>query len=85
MSFTHAGDPDTSNDVFNLLDIDVFTPSTPVLTSTVAGVATSTLCQGEAIAFEISPNQAAATYTFLVNGDVKQTAVGNNSFLLRQP
>ena len=80
VSLTVPGDTDPSNDVFNLLDIDVYTPAIPSLESYVSGIATSTLCQGESIAFEISPNSATATYTFLVNGDVKQTAYGNNTF-----
>lgn len=80
VSMTVGGDTDTSNDVFTLTDIDVYAPANASLSSTVAGVVTSTVCQGEAITFEISPNQATANYSFLVNGDVKQTAVGNNTF-----
>ena len=75
VSMTVAGDTVPANDVFTLNDIDVYTPATPSLSSTVAGIVTNTVCRGEAITFEISPNQATASYSFLVNGDVKQTAV----------
>ena len=80
VSMTVAGDTDITNDVFTLTDIDVYTPATPVLSSTVSGVSTNSVCQGDAITFEISPNSGTATYTFLVNGSVQQEARGNNTF-----
>ena len=78
-SITVAGDTNSGNDAFALNNIMAHTPTTATISSTVSGVSTSTLCEGEAITFEISPDQGAATYTFKLNGDTKQTAVGNNT------
>ena len=78
-SITVLNDDDSSNDVFALNNITAYTPTDSALSSTVAGVSTSTLCEGEAITFEITPDQATATYVFKLNGDIKQSAVGNNT------
>ena len=56
-SITVLNDDDSSNDVFALNNITAYTPTDSALSSTVAGVSTSTLCEGEAITFEIDSSE----------------------------
>ena len=65
-SITIPNDPDLSNNVSTSLDIGVFTPAVPSLSS--SADPDNIICAGDPITFTITPFSATATYTFKVNG-----------------
>ncbi|OUU47723.1 MAG: hypothetical protein CBC28_05345, partial [Flavobacteriaceae bacterium TMED68] len=75
-SITIPNDPDISNNVSTSLDIDVFTPAVPSLSSSDGD---NSICAGDPITFTITPFSASATYTFKVNGGIVQSLSGVNS------
>ena len=75
-SITIPNDPDISNNVSTSLDIDVFTPAVPSLTSSDGD---NSICAGDPITFTITPFSASATYTFKVNDGIVQSLSGVNS------
>ena len=75
-SITIPNDTDISNNVSTSLDIDVYTPVVPSLSSNDAD---NSICAGEEITFSITPYSATATYTFKVNNGIIQSLAGVNT------
>ena len=76
-SITIPDDPDLSNNVSTSLDIGVFTPAVPSLSS--SADPDNIICAGDPITFTITPFSATATYTFKVNNGIVQSLFGVNS------
>ena len=76
-SITIPSDPDITNNVSTSLDINIFNPITPDLSSSKGD--TPSICAGEEIIFTITPFSATATYTFKVNGGIVQNLSGVNT------
>ena len=76
-SITIPNDPDLSNNVSTSLDIGVFTPAVPSLSS--SADPDNIICAGDPITFTITPFSATATYTFKINNGIVQSLFGVNS------
>jgi hypothetical protein len=75
-SITIPADPDISNNVSTSLDIGVYTPVVPSLSSNDGD---NVICAGEEITFTITPFSGTATYTFKVNNGIIQSLAGVNT------